>query len=286
MKKIIVMLFTLLMLVGCSSKGYSKISIGDDVIFTGPNTKYTKADLYDSLKVCSADAIETDILNKIAANLGIDKTEIEKEAQDMVDMYLSMGYESYIISYYGSSEAYKQMYISNATLVKLAEIYVNDNFDKLLAEDKPIKLQLAFFDTLEAAQGLIDAVNAGSTFDMAAIDNGYNQDCSEAIYLDSDELPVDVKSYINDTDTVGLSKIITVTNTATDSDGNSSSTETYYVLNIISRDINDYKDLYITTKAELVDVAEVKSYFFSNHEIKFYDQDIYEIMKEKYEVLQ
>ena len=56
MKKILIIAFALLMLAGCSDAShYSYLSDGDEVLFTGPNTTYTKNDLYKSLKLSATE---------------------------------------------------------------------------------------------------------------------------------------------------------------------------------------------------------------------------------------
>lgn len=285
MKKIILMVFTLLMLVGCSTKGYSNISNGDDVIFKGPDSSYTKADLFKQLKVASEASIENDILNKIAKNLNIDLSEVEKEADEMIETYKSMGYEQTIIAYYGSIESFKQLFIYSGVLTKLSESYIEDNFAKLVEDDKPVKMQMASFENKETAEKFCsDIKDEGHTFEAAAADNGYNQECQIAVYLDSDNLPINVKSYLNTTADTGLSSLIVSTTTSQDADGNINNKDTYYVLNIASRNIDEFADEYKEKKLSSLNEEIVKNYMFNNHEIKFYDQDIYEIMKAQYEV--
>ena len=286
MKKLIIVLFALLMLVGCTSKGYSKLSDGSDVIFTGPNVTYTKDDLYGLLKVSSEKSIENDVLKKIATNLEIDLTEVDKEATDMVEMYKSMGYEEAIIAYYGSLDAFKETYMASGIMTKLSEVYINDNYDKLVKDDKPVKMQLASFGDQETAQKFKDEVAAGTSFEEAAVNNGYTTECPESVYLDSDDLPFQIKSYLNETVDTGLSSVIVNTTTSTDSDGNPITLDTFYVLNIVSRNAEDFKEDYKAARLEKSGEAGVKEYLFSKHDIKFYDQDIYEIMKSQYEVLQ
>ena len=51
MKKLSLILITLLLLTACSNDNHtSKVSDGDTVIFTGPNITYTKANLYEDMK--------------------------------------------------------------------------------------------------------------------------------------------------------------------------------------------------------------------------------------------
>lgn len=287
MKKVLLITFALLILVGCSGeKGYSKLTEGEDIIFKSPDKTYTKNDLYDVLKVSSEQSIENDLLKRIATKLNVDFSKAEEEAQSTVDMYTSMGYEQLILQQYGSIEAFKEMYMYSGILNELAKLYVEDNYNDFVKQDKPVKMQLARFDVLENAEKLIKDVENGSTFETAAANNGYETECTPAVFLDSDDLALAVKNYLNETDTEGLSKVITDTNTSQDADGNDVTTETYYVVNIVSRNVDDYIDDYKAVKAENVDLEEVKTYMFKNHDIEFYDQDIYEIMKAKYEVLQ
>lgn len=286
MKKLIVVLFALLMLVGCTSKGYSKLSDGSDVIFTGPDVTYTKDDLYGLLKVSSEKSIENDLLKRIANSLEIDLTEVEKEADDMVEMYKSMGYEQAIIAYYGTVDAFKETYMASGIMSKLSEVYIEDNYDKLVKDDKPVKMQLASFGDKETAEKFKNEVAEGTSFEEAATNNGYTTECPESVYLDSDDLPLPVKSYLNETADIGLSSIIVNTTASTDADGNPITLDTYYVLNVVSRDAEEFKEDYKATRLEKTGEAGVKDYLFSKHDIKFYDQDIYEIMKAQYEVLQ
>ncbi len=280
MKKVITLLFALLLLVGCSSKGYSKLSDGTEVIFTGPNNEsFTKNDLYESLKISSVDAVENDILNKIAESEELDLTEVEEEADEIVDMYKQMGYETYIVQYYGSIEAFKKYYMSSGILTKLTNLYVEENYEIFKASDKPVKMKMANFETEEIANKVIEEVNNGSTFEMACANNGYASEVSEAIYLDSDsDLDYNVKDYLNSTDTTGLSTVI-----ESDSDDD---THVYYVLDVTDRDVDNFKDEYISNKIADCESDDVKNYMFKKHDIEFYDQDIYELMKSEYEVFE
>lgn len=283
MKKVITLLFALLLLVGCSSKGYSKLSDGSEVIFTGPNNEsFTKNDLYESLKISSVDAVENDILDKIAESEELDLTDVETEADGLVEMYQQLGYETYIIQYYGSIEAFKKYYISSGILTLLTNLYVEENYEIFKADDKPVKMKMANFETEEIANKVIEEVNNGSTFEMACANNGYTNEVSEAIYLDSDsDLDYNIKEYLNSTDTTGLSTVIEGSASNTNED-----LHIYYVLDITDRDVDNFKDEYITEKVADCDSDDVKNYMFNKHDIEFYDQDIYELMKSEYEVFE
>jgi hypothetical protein len=288
MKKIIVLLFVLLLMAGCSADSHlSKVSEGETVLFKGPNKTFTKQDLYKQLKVTDSGAITTDIMNKIAlASADIDMDKINADADELINTYKEMGYEDYIIASYGSMEAYKDSYISTLLFSELSKLYVKDNYDTIIGDDKPVKMAIASFDSEEEALKCIEDVNNGSTFDMAAANNNSINTPSTSVYSDSDQsLVYEVKEYLNSTDKTGLSTVIVNIATSTDADGNQTEKKTYYVLNIESRNADEFKDEYIELKAAETEAETVRNHFMSSHEIKFYDQDLYELMSSTYEVL-
>ena len=288
MKKILTILFVILLLAGCSSqKGYSELSNGTDVIYSTPTGDYTRNDLYKSLKISSQTAVETDLIYKVAELEKVDTSSIEKEADDLIEMYRQMNAEYYILSQYGSIDAFKKLYMADGLLKQLAKSYIDVKFDEFLEKDKPVKMQVALFDSEETASKVIEEVKAGATFDMAVANNGYQYEATNQVYLDTQStLDLYVKQYLSETTNLGLSSVITSVSSTTDADGNYVNKNTYYVLNITSRDVNDFKDEYIELKTEQLDSTEVKNFYFEKHDIKFYDQDIYEMMKAEYEVLQ
>ena len=289
MKKALGILLVLLTLCACANKdNKTKISNGSDVIFTGPNNvSYTRQDMYDAMKTIDADLIVNDILKHIALkndNISID--ELNTQVDELIDMYQSMGYEAYIIAQYGSMDAFREYYLSQLLVNELSKVYVLENYDRLVSEDTPVKMQMAIFAEQADAEKCIADVNSGSTFDMAAVNNNSTNTPQSNVYSDADEtLAYDVKEYLNSTDTLGLSSIITSTNSTVGADGTSVETSTYYVLNIESRNADDFKDEYVEMMAARQELSTVKNYFLEKHEISFYDQDLYKLMSAEYEVL-
>lgn len=289
MKKIIMILLSVLLLVACSNDShYSHISDGDEVIFTGPGITYTKNDLYKTLKLSSSDAIETDIINKISTKYDLDIEAAKKDAQDYIDTYLMMGYGDALIASYGSIDACIQILMSESILRQLANVYVEENFEEISAKQKATQMQYAYFQDEETALQVIEEVKNGATFDMAALNHGYEYAANTSVYLDTDgNLPLVVREFLYDNqDFTGLSDVLVNTSKQESADGEKVDNNTYYVLNVNSRNIQDFKDDYIEIVKENVAINSVKSYFFNKHEIEFFDQDIYEMMSEKYEAFQ
>lgn len=288
MKKIIIVLFALLLLAGCSDGNhYSSLSNGDDVLFTGPNITYTKNDLYKSLKLSNTSGISSNILDKIALNLdGIDMDQINADADELIETYQSMGYESYIIASYGSVEAYRSSYVSSLLLAELCKEYVKEDFDHMVEEKKPVKMQVASFASLEDAEKCIEDVKGGSTFDMAAVNNNADSAPVSSVYTDDDStLAFEIKDYLNSNENSGVSSVIVNTTTSQGADGSVVENNTYYVLNVESRDVETFKDEAISIMASELSTDDVKNYFLSTHQIEFFDQDLYKSMSSLYEVL-
>lgn len=285
MKKILCVLFTLLMLCACgSSNANTMISSPDTVVLENSDSKVTKQELYEMMKASASSEILNNIFNSIAELYDIDLKEIEEEADSYIAMYESMGYTSYIEYYYGSLEAYRSSIINSAIVGTLGEEYIKDNFDKQVENDKPVKMQMVTFDSIEKAQALVDAVNSGSTFDMAAIAQGVETAPVASVYLDGSDLDIIIKEYLNSTDTTGLSTIITTTTTAKNDEGEDVEALEYNVLNIVSRDVEDFKDEYITIAASSLEEATIRQYFLTKHKVTIHDQDIYDQISKNYEV--
>lgn len=285
MKKILVVLLTLIALTACSSKGYSSITNSDDVIFKGPDGQYTKAELYKSLKVVSEQPIVDDIVKKIATIEKVDFDQIDVEVEEEVQTVIDQGYEFYIQYYYGSIDTYKEIVKSAKLYEALKKNYAAEKYDETVVVDTPVKMQVAYFETEEECDNAIKDIGSGSTFDTAVLNNGFAGDPQVKVYLDSDDLPIQVKTYVKEAKETGLSNKIVTTTTSTDADGKEVITSRYYLVNIVDKDVNNYKDEYITIKVSDVEDATLINYLFSKYDVKFYDQDLYEIMSKAYEVL-
>lgn len=291
MKRIALALIALLLLVGCSSKefsskNYAQVSGGDEVIFTYPDGKnYTKQDLFNNLKNFDySSTILSEICKKIGTAEGLDMEQFANDAEEYINNFKENGAE-YIITYYGGEKVMTDTFIATKIMEVFNERYVEENFDSLLAEDKPVKAQLASFDILEDAEKFIEMVNDGSSFEMAAAELGYGKEASPTVYVDSDELTLEVKDYLLNNSDNGLSPVLTTVKTTSDASGNSVETPVYYVLNIISRDINEFKEEYVTKASANIESDTILDYMFKKFDIRFYDQRTYEMMSKIYEAL-
>ncbi len=287
MKKICLLLICLLAFSACSSSHYSYLSDGDEVIYKDASgKKYTKEDLYESMKSNDiTDSLKISLVNKLATLEGVDIDSITSTVEESVNAMVDGGYESFIISYYGSVENYKRSYIANQALTALAKVYVENDFETYVENYNPYKAEIVYFDDKDAAQAVLDAVNnEENTFEYACTENGYESEVSETLYTDNDsDLPVDVKEYVLNTADSGLSDIIEVTTTATDSDGDSTVNSRYYLVNLISKNVEDFKDEFVEKVVSDVDKDTIINSLLEKYNFETHDQRIYELLKETYE---
>lgn len=289
MKKLLVILSCLFVLTACGSAHYTTVSEGDTAIFTYPDgSSYTKNDLYTTMKNNDiTDLLTMRIINKLAELEGIDVESIKSEVTENVNSLVESGYESFITSYYGSVDNYISSSIANQALNKLSENEINNNFDKYVEDYAPYKAEIVYFDDKNTAQAVLDAVNKEeNTFEYACTDNGYEGEVSETLYTDSDsDLPVEVKDYVLNAENTGLSDIIEVSTTMTDSEGNSTVTPRYYLVNLISKNVEDFKDEFISKVSSDIDSDTTINTLLEKYDLEAHDQRVYELLKAKYEAV-
>lgn len=287
MKKICLLLICLLAFSACSSNHYSSVSDGDEVIYKdGSGNAYTKSDLYESMKSNDiTDSLKITLINKLATLEGVDMDSITSTVEESVQTMVDGGLEQFIISYYGSVDNYKRSYIANQALNSLAKNYVENDFDSYVENYNPYKAEIVYFDNKDSAQAVLDAVNnEENTFEYACTENGYEKEVSETLYTDNDsDLPVDVKEYVLNATETGLSDIIEVSTTTTDSDGNSTVNNRYYIVNLISKNVEDFKDEFIEKVVSDVDKDTIINSLLEKYNFETHDQRIYELLKDTYE---
>ena len=284
MKKVLISLVCILLLCGCSgANDGAHISNEKDVLFSSKDTTYTKGDLYYTLRSYDySSLIMNDLVYKIMTLEGVDTAAYEENADSTMELYRTLyGLENF--DTYGGDEVFRQALIVEQYLDDEKTAIVEENLSAYLEEDTPILAKVVYFENQEDAEAVIAEVNDGATLEMASIAHGYLQEITSAIYLDSDEtLPLPVKEYISSNTATGLSPVIISLTTTKDSDGNSIETPRYYLIDILSRDIEDFRDSYLSLKSATVTDTDVFKRVFDGHEIKFYDQETMDTMKEVY----
>ena len=287
MKKILMILLSLLLLCACSNGHDTKISDGDEVIFVSSNNKaYTKADLYSDMMLNDISSYLTnDLITKLAKLEGVDFEVIQKEIDDEITEAIEAGQESFINYYYGSTDNYIKQMIPYKALLELKKAYVLENIYLYVDDYQPFKAQIASFKDLETAEKVAKDLESGKELPEAAALNGYSEDVTTNLYFVSyNDLPIEVYDYISKGQ-LGQSEMITVTTSSIDEDGNDVENNEYYFVNFVSRDVEEFKDEFVDAIANNVDQTVVISNLLTKYEINIYDQRAYDLLTSTYEVL-
>lgn len=289
MKKVLLVLVCLLALTACGSNHYSSVSDGTEVIYKdAEGNSFTKADLYETMKNNDVtDLLKINLIKKLANYEGIDMEEISNSVEEQTNSMIDAGYETFITSYYGTVDNYKKSYIANEALTRLIKAEVEANFETYKEDYNPYKAQIVKFDTKEAAQAVIDAVkDSENTFEYACTENGYTEEITEKVYSDkSNDLPAEVKEYVLNAKENGLSGVIEVTTAINDSEGNSSVNNTYYLVNLTSKNVEDFRDEFVTLVSENIDKDTIINKLLEKYNLEVHDQRIYELLKAQYEAV-
>lgn len=287
MKKIITLLLSLSLLTACGGNHYSNVSDKDEVLFkTNDGTSYTKENLYEDMKANDVtDLLKISLIKKLASYEGIDADEVTTKVTESANAMVEAGYESFITSYYGSLDSYINSSIANELLTSLCENEINNNFDSYVEDYTPYKAEIVYFDNKDSAQAVIDAVNnVENTFEYACTENGYDSEVTSKIYSDNDtDLPVEVKEWVLNATETGVSDIIEVSTAINDSDGNSVLNPRYYLVNLESKNVEDFKDDFITLVENDMDKDSVINNLLAKYNLEIHDQRVYEMLSSTYE---
>lgn len=284
MKKLLLCISLSIMLLACSSNSSIKINNADEVIYSSDKVSYTKQNLFDDMRKNDYSAkVASSILNQTAIADGIDLTTTEEELAEGYDYYVEMLGQETVNYYFGSKENYIKSYKTTEIISKYFEKEILDDYDTFVNEYKPYKAEIIYFDDENSADATIELYNNGeNTFAYAASESGYASEVSATIYTDKSDLPVDVKSVALNASGPLTTKVITST-VQTDANGVSVTKDRYYVVNIISVDSEEITDEFIThLVSNYLDSAATVAKVLNDHNVKFYDQTTYDLMKAAY----
>ena len=286
MKKVLALLCALVLLAGCSSDAKTLVSDPDTVIISGDGITYTKQDLFDDLKKNDISGVlRADLTERIASFEGIDMTEIETDVSSYFEELRTQYADSYetMMDYYGGEESFRDTIRSSYTLDALVRKYCDYNIDELLTDYSPVLARMQSFSTQEEAQTFIDNINGGMTFDEACEAAGVETIPTETVYLSTSDIDSALIDYLS-TSEVGISEYpVVVLNDNTDDDGEVTTTETYYAIETVSRDVEEFKDQFYSTVGSKIDTTDVFNYFFNKYNVEVFDQDVYETLSSEYE---
>ncbi len=286
MKKILAVLFALVLLAGCGSNAQTMVSDPDTVIISGNDITYTKQDLFNDLKKNDVTSvIRADLTNRIAGFEEIDMDEVTTKVNDYFEELKTQYADSYdsMLSYYGGEESFRKTIESSYTLDALLKKYCDYNLDSLVSEYTPVLAKMQSFSTQEEAQAMIDNIQNGMSFDDACTEAGITTLPTETVYLSTSDIDTQLIDYLSDS-AVGVSEYpVVVLTDSTNDNGEVATTETYYVIETINRDVEEFKDEFYSAIGSEIDTTDVFNYYFNKYNIEVYDQDVYEALSSQYE---
>ncbi len=283
MKKLIVLL-CLILLSGCAAK--TSVSDPSASIISGDGVSLSKQAFFEKLKNNDYTQIIVNNLFKDLATLeNIDENTINEQAEASLEEVKEQYGSSYdmVASYYGGEDVLLESFKIDAIAGILADSYFDANKEELLEEYKPVKAKIIYLDTREKAEAMIEEIENGTSYEMAAAHQGYGSEVEEKVYTDKSDISLEVKSVLQSADEPMLSNVILSVVSATDSEGNTTSEDRYYVADITNVDPTTFMDEFYDSLASEIDTADILNYYMVKYDIEVYDQRTYELMSKTYE---
>lgn len=281
MKKVLLVLISLLLLCACSNSHTTKVENGDEVVYLNDKGKaYTKQDLYDDMMLNDVTTqLTNDLIVKLGKLEGVDIDAINEKVKEEANEIVEAGQEYYINYYYGNIDNYINNMIPYSVMEELKKNYIDADLTRYEVDYEPFKAQMINLDDEEVAKKIVEDVDAGKEFLEALALNGHEDEVTTTLYTNNDDLPLEVKDYVTNSET-GFSGIITV---AIVSDEEAA--PTYYLLNLVSKNVEDFKDEFLNVVSQDIDNDTVIINLLNKYDVNIYDQRVYDLLTAKYEVL-
>lgn len=274
MKKGLLIIFTALLLIGCTRNAETQISKKDDVIVIVNGKSITKGDVYTMM---SHQDISTDIVN-VAKDYLIDSKveeteELKKEAQKFLSEQKTLLGE-FFKTYYGEltdDELLKEYFIPAQKQVQLMKTYFDANKEAILEANKPLKYLELTFDTQEKAEQALTRIKANEDIKKVVEElgtKGANNQLEAAVGSTS-TIPAIVSDYLKSDEAKQLTWIKTPLKDTT--------TQKYLLIKTVELDSTKLADEYREVfSSEAANIDKVFTEEFKKADFKVYDQAIYD----------
>lgn len=275
MKKLLISLSLLLLLVSCTTSTASiSLSDGESEIVTIGEQTINKDAIFNMMKSQDLGSTVVEIAKVTLVNsiIEVDET-IEKRAQELLESnkeYFGESFESIVKNYYGSEEEFLEtQLIPSAQQEALAKIYFEDNFDKIIAENKPRQVIIVTTESQDDAQSIIDAMendeDLPALLEELKIDESYGE---PVIIANTSSVPTDVLEFIQE------GSIDDVTSEAILDE------KTYYAIKILETDAETLREDFFTIFVSVsTNLDTMYQDYFKKHKFNVYDQQIYDAIK-------
>ncbi|MFV0380556.1 MAG: hypothetical protein ACK5KQ_07015 [Anaerorhabdus sp.] len=279
MKKLYLLFIGLsLLLVGCSDANVSLTDPNTELFKVGKDS-ITKDDLYDMLIERDAGYSAISISTNYILDQEVEITdEIKKAADDNLSLYETIYQDKLLEAVQANGfltidDFYENNLLTSERLNHLTKKYIDANFDVLKGKYQPKKIQLLTFDNEESATNAKTELEKGVDIativeDLKSSSNGKDT----VVTNDNTTLNAAVVSYVNDTNSTGISEVIS------DSEGSS-----FFVINITETNADNMKEEVIDTLSSNTTIStESELYFFTKYGLNVYDRTLHDLLTTNY----
>ena len=283
MKKLILILISLLMFTGCVSEGKTDINNKDEVIYTIGDDKLVREDIYNLMLSQVGYAAVLDNALKFIYEKEVvldenDNKKIEEEFNEMKANYNAMWEDILLQSGFADEQAFKDTIIERKKEEKLNSKFVTEKFDHYTSLYNPKYIQYMTFTDIETAEKALADIKAGVDFKEVATTHSASGNKEEHVYTNVTSLPFDIKTFIDVATGPITSEIIANVEPATPETSTSPATEektTYYIVNVIDTDNNNFKDEFISAVGEIQETTdEMLKHYYDLYNFKVYNEEI------------
>ena len=269
-----------MMLTGCSG-ATATIKDKDETIMTIGDTKYTKGDEYELLKISTGSDLTMELVKQAIYKQEVEVTkEMKEKAQEQVNNYKenmeNFDKQIHSLGYKNSKQYMNKVLIPSLQASELTEKYFTDAKKDIQKKYKPSKARIIQCENKATAKKALKALKNGTDPEEVAqqymIDSAKYSGKETLITTKTTDLSTRLINTLSKTKKAGvIDEVFT----------NESSGTTYaYVAVLVSNTYKDIKDDVYTTLSSDDDVAKAcLVYYLKKYNFEVHDQDVFNNLK-------
>lgn len=280
---------TVALLAGCKD-ATATVSNPKEMLIKIGNVTVTKGDVYAEMMKDDASNTVVNLALKQIANAEVETTDdIKKEAQSTYDDYKAqiestgVDFETGLKQYgYASAEEFMDYCISTVKADRLLDKYIDENWDKLVEENKPVKAKMIWVD---GSNGMEDAQKEANEA-IALLKSGMSFEEVSEKYNDRSAYAEEKLYTLANNSTLDYNVLQFMLNTATPTLSEAIQANTgsaYYVVQVTNTNINQMKDEFIEAYKNMTNTRDTVFHnYFKAHKFTIYDIDVFNAVKSNY----
>ncbi|MBR2827418.1 MAG: hypothetical protein IKE78_07990 [Erysipelotrichaceae bacterium] len=280
---------TVALLAGCKD-ATATVSNPKEMLIKIGNVTVTKGDVYAEMMKDDASNTVVNLALKQIANAEVETTDdIKKEAQSTYDDYKAqiestgVDFETGLKQYgYASAEEFMDYCISTVKADRLLDKYIDENWDKLVEENKPVKAKMIWVD---GSNGMEDAQKEANEA-IALLKSGVSFEEVSEKYNDRSAYAEEKLYTLANNSTLDYNVLQFMLNTATPTLSEAIQANTgsaYYVVQVTNTNINQMKDEFIAAYKNMTNTRDTVFHnYFKAHKFTIYDIDVFNTVKANY----